>query len=498
VNGPGAGHSLERRLASGMRWTLWTGIVGVPFSYATNVLLARVGPETIGTYGVLGIYAGAVATFFYLGGNAVTVKFMAECEPSRRMSFLVSYFAVMCIALIPVFFLTSLRPDLLEYLFGRAGGQRMQLLMVWLAPVYLLFLLVLSTLKGLLDLAVAQLLTRMVPILSFCCYLLLFLARPMWLSRYSAEIIWGLFLALTGAALAIAALRLRALQRPIAVLRLGFYLPPGFWKYATGVQLSSWIGFFSTYADSLLIVNRGGIDLLGRYVTLMTMVLAIGLLPTFLLESFVPSLMNCFARDNEAEASTISERYLRIIAPLVLGATVFESVLAGPLMQVFGRDYSDLTSPLVLVAPAGGLYALSGFFGTILVVRGLARYEAGTRALRILVFVAIFQGLWDRYGIFGAAAAWAIAEFVYHVVVLNLACFGSGYRFPVFRTYVWFFLGVSVCPLLGNAVFAAPVIPRLAGAVAVLVGFAWLAGYSKSEIRHIARSIVKLPQRNGA
>src|SRR5439155_20796329 len=150
-----------------MRWTLWLAVAGIPFSYGTSALFARVGPEAIGTYGLLGVYISVVATFFYAGGNAVTVRYVAEFDGVRRLSFLLSYFAVVSVFILPWLALALAWPMGLRYLFGEVGGARFQQVIVWLAPLYLLFLLVQSALRGMLEMALAQLLMRAVSVVAF-------------------------------------------------------------------------------------------------------------------------------------------------------------------------------------------------------------------------------------------------------------------------------------------------------------------------------------------
>ena len=55
-------------IAAGIRWTLWLSLLALPCSYATNVLLARIGPEALGTFGVLNVYIGIVSGFFSSAG----------------------------------------------------------------------------------------------------------------------------------------------------------------------------------------------------------------------------------------------------------------------------------------------------------------------------------------------------------------------------------------------------------------------------------------------
>src|SRR5579875_34190 len=82
---------MPARITSGMRWSLWMSLLALPCSYITNILLARIGPEALGTFGVLNVYIGLVFVVFFLGGCAVPMKFVPELDSHRRSSFLVSY-----------------------------------------------------------------------------------------------------------------------------------------------------------------------------------------------------------------------------------------------------------------------------------------------------------------------------------------------------------------------------------------------------------------------
>ena len=69
---------LRGKIMVGMRWTLWLSVISIPFSYAITILLARCGPEVIGTYGLLTVYIGVVASLLYLGGDTVIIKFVPD------------------------------------------------------------------------------------------------------------------------------------------------------------------------------------------------------------------------------------------------------------------------------------------------------------------------------------------------------------------------------------------------------------------------------------
>jgi len=84
-----------------MRWTLWLSVLSAPCGYITTVLLARVDPAVVGTYGLLSLYIGLTSIFLFFGGNGVAIKFLPEVPAEKRLAFLISYFLVILVATLP-------------------------------------------------------------------------------------------------------------------------------------------------------------------------------------------------------------------------------------------------------------------------------------------------------------------------------------------------------------------------------------------------------------
>ncbi len=106
------------------------------------------------------MYIGLVSSLFYLGGDAVVIKFVPELEADKRLAFLVSYFLIIMGALVPWLVAATLWPERLRYLFGARGGAPFQVLVLYLAPIYILFSLVVAALKAMLEMRWAQTLLR--------------------------------------------------------------------------------------------------------------------------------------------------------------------------------------------------------------------------------------------------------------------------------------------------------------------------------------------------
>ncbi len=187
---------LQAPILRGLRWTLWLSALAMPLGYCTRLMLARTGPQVIGAFGLLLIYVRLVSTFLLLGGNAVLIQFLPQLPPERRRAFLLEYGAIVLLALAPWFAVAWLWPAALKLLFGPVGGARFQVILIWLSPIYIALSLSTAALKGILEIALAQVLGRAVTVGSFAIYAVLFFAARPILAHDYLVLIWGIYLTL--------------------------------------------------------------------------------------------------------------------------------------------------------------------------------------------------------------------------------------------------------------------------------------------------------------
>jgi O-antigen/teichoic acid export membrane protein len=480
-----------------MRWTLWLSVVSAPCGYLTTVLLARVDPAVVGTYGLLSLYVGLTSIFLFFGGNGVVIKFLPEVPVTKRLAFLISYFLVILAATLPYQITASIWPRGLRYVFGSDAGNWFGVLLVWLAPIYILSSLTLAALKGLLQIKWAQVYNRIITLVSFALYAgLYFGARPFLASHYVA-IIWSAYLML---AISVTILAMRRLLRH---LRSGhfrepirFFLPPGFWSYSSGLQVHSILSFLSTRLDYLFILNAGGLLEFGRYVTLITLVSVIPTFATFVLDSLLPSLTNTLALRDYESSRRLTEIYLRFMLPCGMLAAAFAILFAHPLFAVLGPRYRELVNLGFLAFPIAALQVLNWFVGTMFTAIGRPYGSVVALAGRMVVFCLAFWLLWAPYHLWGAIVAWGIAEVAYQSLGLLFLLRSMPFSFSFVPTYIAFLSFVGLAALSGaylagkNLFISAVVWLALAG------GFFLVARYSWSEICRLA--LMVLPSRVSA
>ncbi len=480
----------RHRIISGMRWTVWLSVLAIPFSYGTTVILARTSPEAVGTWGLLGVYIGLSLGIFYLGGDAVAIKFVPELEPDKRLSFLTSYFLVICAAVVPWVAVGALWPQALQHILGKEAGPRFELLLLALSPITMMNSLVSAALKGILEIGWAQMIFRLATITSFIVYGGLFLFLRPTLARDYPLIIWVVYLALCLGGAVAGFLRLwRACGWRYHWRRFRFFLPRGFWPYTLSLQQLSALSFVTSRLDVLLLLNFGGLALLGKYVAVITLAEAIRLISFYFIGTLLPSLTNTLADGNNAGASSAFHMHMRVIFFVCNAATCGLVLLARPVTALFGPKYDGLSTLIVLVAVLVGISTPGGAGGTLLSAISKQQRAVYVSLGQVAVYASLFAFLWPRYRLTGAVLAYGIGWAVSNPCLLLVARLSSPFRFSVIRDYATFAL-VATASVLVSLWVRPGLFSGLLGWILLVGSFPLLARYRLSECKALINCFV--------
>ena len=413
------------------------------------------------------------------------------------MSFLISYFLVILAATLPYQIVASIWPKGLQYVLGREAGNWFGVVLVWVAPFYILSSLILAALKGLLEIKWSQLYNRIITLASLAFYAVLYFGARRFLASHYVAIIWTTYLVLT---ILVTILAMRRLLRHLLTghLRqsLRFFLPPGFWSYTSGLQLVSILNFLSTRLDYVFILNAGGLIEFGRYVTLITLVSVIPTFATFVLDSLLPSLTNTLALGDYESSRRLAEIYLRFMLPCGMLAATFALLFAHPLFAVLGPRYSDLVNLARLAIPIAALQVLNWFVGMMFTAIGRPYGNVMAQTIRMVVFCVAFWLLWSPYHLQGAIVAWGIAELSNQLIGLFLLLRSMPFRFSFLPTYLAFLLVVGLSAVFARYSPHKGLFISCVTWLALVGGFFLSARYSWSEIRRL--TVLILPSRVSA
>jgi O-antigen/teichoic acid export membrane protein len=471
---------------AGMRWSLWLSVLAVPFSLGTNLLLARVGPETIGVYGLLSVYVALTSCFVYFGGDGVVMRFIPECKPDDRSSFLFSYllliFAILCVWL----GIAYRFPAVLRLLLGTTGGDRFHLLILSLAPLPIVFAMLVAALKAMLDVRFSQILGKLLAIISLPAYAtVLLIARPV-LVKDPIPIVWGLYLGLMAVLGIVGAIRvLKICGAP----RLRFYLPDGFWSYAFATEQVSAISFFAGRLDYVLILHYGGLGLLGRYVALMSVGAAVPMVSGFFMDTLFPSLTNMLASRNRRGAGQVFMLHMRTMFPVNVAMSCAIMLLAVPATAVLGPKYHTLAGLIIITAMCQGIANPGHYGGTLLASVGRQQLMVWSILLQILLFTGLFAATWHHWNLAGAVVAGGFAVVISRITLMSTVSVVSDFYPSIF----WLWVKASFTEIIvGVVAFWWMPIGLLAATLVWIVAmatFLLLERYSISEVKMLLQTL---------
>jgi O-antigen/teichoic acid export membrane protein len=479
---------LPLAVAAGVRWTLWLSLLALPFSYATNVLLARIGPEALGTFGVLNVYIGVVFVFFFLGGCAVPMKFLPGMTTDRRSSFLASYGLVILLSFLPWLLLATWRPQLLHFLFGNAGTPHLQLQLIYLSPLCLAYLLMITSLKGILEMKWAQILDRGITFGLTLVLLLLLVRNPAWLKQHAANVVWLTYIGLTFLVAVVAFCRLISVGALTG--RPRFWLPSRFWPYTLLLQASGFLSVLGSRLDYILILNTGGLARLGDYVAITSIAGVIPRIAGFVVDSLLPALTNCLSAGNVRATTRVAEIHFRMLFPAVLGLSVALSLFVRPVLAVMGPHYLQFAGLVQIACLGAAIQSFNGYNNTIFTATDRVRHGVIATVARCVVFAGSFWPLWTHLQLGGAVICWTMGELAYQGVSLYLLRRNPAIKVPVAVTYLGCLAALPLMVPLGRQALRGEYFVGAAlGSLALLVFFA-VARYTVAEVRGFAGLIM--------
>jgi O-antigen/teichoic acid export membrane protein len=324
-------------------------------------------------------------------------------------------------------------PTLLRLILGHHVDDRINFLLICLAPILIVFQMVVACLKGMLEIRLSQTLAKLLIIGSLLAYgaVLLFAHRLM--VSEPQGIIWGIYIAFAAMLSIYGIVRI---CRLCGAQNLRFYLPRGFWRYSFDSQMVSTISFLAGRLDYLLILNFGGLVNLGRYVAILSIATAAPLLTGFFLDTLLPSLTNMVAGRNSAGAAQVFVMHMRILFLVNVGATCAMMVLAEHFLYLIGAPYAKLQYLIVVSVLLRGIATPGPAGGTLLASVGRQRLAVWIGGLQIVVFSGLFFLLWHRWALVGVVIADGLAAIVHGSVLMTIARSASGIYPSITRNWL--------------------------------------------------------------
>jgi len=422
--------------------------------------------------------------------NTDVIKFIPECTVEQRASFLASYLAVVFAILGGWLVFAWLCPSAMELVLGHQTGHRLNFILLCLAPVPILFYVVVAALKGMLEIRLSQILAKLLTIISMAAYAGIFIAARPILARHPAAIIWSIYFGLTGILAPIGAARVFHLcGRP----RLRFHLPAGFLRYAVDTQVVGAVSFFSGRLDYVLLLNFGGLAILGRYVAVMAVATTVPMMNNLFMDTLLPSLTNMVASRNSRGAGQIFMVHMRILFLITVAAGCALMLLAAPAAGVMGPKYRSVEDLIVLMTAFQAIASPGAYGSTVLSSLSRQRRILWSSVLQVALFVSLFLATWHRWNLTGAVVSYGLAMLLSYAALMVIALRTAPF-FPSIAG-LWFKAAMVQIGVAAAALWWMPLGPlaALITWTAALAIFLWASHYDLQEFRLLAHLFIPGP-----
>lgn len=341
-----------------------------PLSYGINILLGKISPQVLGTYGLLVLFSSLVPTFLLFGGSQVIVRFLPTIHARKKLSFVASYLVLVLALASMALFCVKVNPSIISYISRRDLEAGLLPYLVLLTPVLLLLHISTATLWAQMEIKWMKICQKSNVILTFVGAVLLYLLRGRIGQETMSVLVASLVLASFTLSLFLALYQTYTKVIAYLPLNLELFFPSGFWHFAAAVYLGTIFWFILERFDQALVWSRLSVSDLGLYRAPLTTAEVVRWLPLASAQAALPLFANLLARGDDtrvAQAYGILTRY----STLATSAVSLPLILfSREVLALFGQSYLEGDLILTVLASVFILSAISAINTSLLVARG--------------------------------------------------------------------------------------------------------------------------------
>lgn len=185
-----------------------------------------------------------------------------------------------------------------------------------------------------------------------------------------------------------------------------------FWRFSAGRALSSVLEIAIVWSDVLIVAALTGSREAGIYAAASRFVTTGTLVEASLRIAMGPELSSRLVVGDIKSATTlvsITTQWIILLSwPLYIGLAIYAPVL----LDVFGEGFRDGAGALAILSVAMLVSMATGNSQTVLLMSGRSLWQTGNKAVALTANIALNFALVPRWGILGAATAWAVTILV--------------------------------------------------------------------------------------
>ena len=421
-----------KKSVSGAKWTVFLSVIAMPINYATNIIIGRISPESLGIYGLLNIFILFINTFIFFGGGNVIIKYLPEIKDGKKTIFLISYTLIVFFIAIFIIVIIYFYPQITYILFAQMPSVNMIYALIIFMPIIICYSICNFSLNGLMEIKLSVIIRQIIVYNYFIVFLILAIFFKNFLYENFCIIILVLsfiqytVLGLISFYLLMGKVKIMNFDKnvnknlsfisndadnPFRMIRQTFaklrnfrpYLPGGFWRFALLVHASTILGFFYDKIDQLLIVKYFSINELGLYYAALQTATMIRLIPMLIGSVLLPTFSNLLASN---EISLVQKGYQEVVrynTLIVIPISLFCIFFSSQIMRIFGPEYEQNHLILAVLAIFYSFTPMVGINYSLLIAKGKSGMALANSIMQVGIQVLLMLIFLNSLGILGLA-----------------------------------------------------------------------------------------------
>ena len=401
---------IKRIGRSGAVWVILTSAIAMPLTYYRNWLLGRFGSDgdVVGQFALILLFIQIVTTFVLFGGIAVTTNYLPKIRSDKDKSAFIFTYTILSVFL-SLFFVALLHlfPGLMILLLKKPVNSTTLDIFSITAPMVVLAQMVTYALVGLTEFRLSSLLEQLQLVLVCCIATIAFFLFQKFFIVNALSILTSTICAASAFVILVGGYHV---SKKLPRFCCQYFLPAGFWRFSSFVQLNYLLTFANVSIDQFFILSSLGVKELGAYFIFTQCSQLIGFLPGRIGQVMLSSFSQLVATDNNEALRIAYLRLCRIIlilsTPLALFLILFSRSIAG----IFGEWYAERHFWLLMLSAIPCI----GFLGAANFMLITAKEQTGSLLLNclfqvVLQFIVTILFI-DKYGVYAVIAGKAVGQ----------------------------------------------------------------------------------------
>jgi O-antigen/teichoic acid export membrane protein len=426
-----------RRTFNGAKWMLYLSASALVTGFFTNVILGRIGAETLGFYSLLMLIVSMIQTFFVFGASNVLVNYLPNLTADTKPRFVLSYSILVYAVGTLLLAICLLFPSVLQLVFRQELNMPIGMYMTILVPILLAQVLVWAILQAELEgtvLAVSQNAVSWFYFLSIGLMVMLGLLSTTTQIGLNSNI-FVVVVVSNLVALAIGAFFIGREYISIPSIAKSWFLPPGFWTFTVSLHFGTLFNFMISNAAPVFILRELGLRELGYFRAASVFAAFVSWVPSVFDKSFYPSFCNLVSKRLPTDKAYARFSRLNAISSSIVALVII--LFTRELLSVFGKEFSESSYFLLIMLSAGFVISTPFIQINFALVTAYLKtpHTMAVYALSAVAGIILYGSLVPRYGLEGIAMAFIALQAILFVLSWGLTWYFTHSRFPL-RPYL--------------------------------------------------------------